>query len=206
GFVSFLRLERCLSGTLITVEFVVPVLLDPVRGYRQWLFAFFAQDDVRLKPNVTVNLGLRYEFITVPTEVNGKISNLRNVTDSQTTVGDPWHNNPSLKNVAPRVGLVWDPFKTGRTAVRAGFGIFFDEILPKYYFFTGSLNPPFTTRTSLTNPPFPNVVANFDPNTVKPQLKVANNDLKRPYIMQYNLDIQRELQWKQDLTDRQTHT
>ena len=200
GIVTFPTLERFLTGTPSTVEFVLPGKLDPVRGYRQWLFAFFAQDDVRLKSNLTMNLGLRYEFITVPTEVNGKISNLRNVTDSKTTVGDPWHNNPSLKNFAPRVGLVWDPFKTGKTAVRAGFGIFFDEILPKYYFFTGSLNPPFTTRTSLTNPPFPNVVANFDPDTVKPQLQVTSFDLKTPYIMQYNLAIQRQLPGNWDIT------
>jgi outer membrane receptor protein involved in Fe transport len=200
GIVTFPSLERFLGGTPSTVEFVLPGKLDPVRGYRQWLFAFFVQDDVRLKPNLTLNLGLRYEFITVPTEVNGKISNLRNFSDSQTTVGDPWHNNPSLKNFAPRVGLAWDPFKTGKTSVRAGFGIFFDEILPKYYFFTGSLNPPFTTRTSLTNPPFPNVVANFDPNTVKPQLQVTNFDLKTPYMMQYNLSIQRQLPWNWDFT------
>src|SRR5437879_4017292 len=200
GIVTFPSLERFLGGTPSTVEFVVPGLLDPVRGYRQWLFAFFAQDDVRVKSNLTLNLGLRYEFITVPTEVNGKISNLRNVTDSQTTVGDPWHNNPSLKNFAPRVGLVWDPFKTGKTSIRSGFGIFFDEILPKYYFFTGSLNPPFTTRTSLTNPPFPNVVANFNPDTVKPQLQVVSFDLKTPYIMQYNLAIQRQLPWNWDVT------
>jgi len=200
GIVTFPSLERFLSGTPSTVEFVVPGLLDPVRGYRQWLFAFFAQDDVRLKPNFTINAGLRYEFVTVPTEVNGKISNLRNFNDSKTTVGDPWHNNPSLKNFAPRVGLVWDPFKTGKTSVRAGFGLFFDEILPKYYFFTGSLNPPFTTRTSLTNPPFPNVVANFDVATVKPQLQVVNFDLKTPYMMQYNLAIQRQLPWNWDFT------
>jgi outer membrane receptor protein involved in Fe transport len=200
GIVTFPTLERFLNGTPSTVEFVVPGLLDPVRGYRQWLFAFFAQDDVRLKSNLTVNIGLRYEFVTVPTEVNGKISNLRNITDTKTTVGDPWHNNPSLKNFAPRVGIVWDPFKTGKMSVRAGFGMFYDEILPKYYFFTGSLNPPFTTRTSLTNPPFPNVVANFDVTTVKPQLQVTSFDLKTPYIMQYNLGIQRQLPGNWDVT------
>src|SRR5215813_3426926 len=200
GIVTFPTLRDFLSGTPSTVEFVVPGLLDPVRGYRQWLFAFFAQDDVRLKSNLTVNVGLRYEFITVPTEVNGKISNLRSITDTKTTVGDPWHNNPSLKNFAPRVGIVWDPFKTGKTSVRAGFGMFYDEILPKYYFFTGSLNPPFTTRTSLSTPPFPNVVANFDVTTVKPQLQVVSFDLKTPYIMQYNLSIQRQLPANWDIT------
>ncbi len=200
GIVTFPTLQRFLAGSPSTVEFVLPGKLDPVRGYRQWLFAFFVQDDVRVKSNLTANIGLRYEFITVPTEVNGKIANLRNFTDTQTTVGDPWHNNPSLKNFGPRVGLAWDPFKTGKTSVRSGFGIFFDEILPKYYFFTGSLNPPFTTRTSLTNPPFPNVVANFDPATVKPQLQVTNFDLKTPYIMQYNLSIQRQLPGNWDFT------
>jgi outer membrane receptor protein involved in Fe transport len=200
GIVTFPSLTNFLRGAPSTVEFVLPGLLDPVRGYRQWFFAFFVQNDVRLKSNLTLNLGFRYEFITVPTEVNGKISNLRNPTDSKTTVGDPWHNNPSLKNFAPRLGVAWDPFKTGKTSVRAGFGMFYDEILPKYYFFTGSLNPPFTTRTSITNPPFPNVVANFDFNTVKPQLQVTSFDLQTPYIMQYNLSIQRQLPWDWDIT------
>src|SRR4030095_10351595 len=126
---------------------------DPIRNYRQQFWGFFAQDDLRLRPNLTLNLGVRYEFVTTPTEVNGKISNLRKVTDTALTVGSPWHTNPSLANVAPRLGVVWDPFGHGRTAVRGGFGLFYDEILPKYFFFSGSLNPPFTTRTSIAREP-----------------------------------------------------
>src|SRR5207244_1430229 len=146
-------------------------------------------------------LGLRYEFATVPTEVNGKIANLRNVSDSKITVGDPWHRNPSLKNFAPRVGLAWDPFGDGKTSVRAGFGIFYDEILPKYYFFSGSLNPPFTTRTTLANPPFPNVVAQFDANApIKAQLQTINYDLQSSYIMQFNFSVQRSLPGGVDVT------
>jgi outer membrane receptor protein involved in Fe transport len=194
GIVVFPNLESFLTGTPSNVDLAVKGLIDPVRGYRQSLFAFFAQDDVRVKKNLTVNAGLRYEFITVPTEVNGKISNLRNVIDSALTIGPPWHSNPSLKNFAPRIGLVWDPFATGKTAVRAGFGLFFDQILPKYYFFSGSLNPPFTTRTSIANPPFPNVVANFDPTAyIRAQLQTVNFDLQTPYVIQYNMSIQREL-------------
>lgn len=193
GLLTFTNLSNFLQGIPSVFDFAVPGGLDPVRGYRQRLFAFFAQDDIRLRPNLTVNLGLRYEFVTVPTEVNGKISNLRNVTDPTITVGDPWYKNPSLKNFAPRVGLAWDPFGSGKTSVRAGFGIFDDEILPKYYFFSGSLNPPFTQRASLNAPPFPNLLANFDPAHVKYQLQTTNYDLQNPYAMQFNLNVQRSL-------------
>src|SRR5438132_5493814 len=149
-----------------------------------------------------MNLGVRYEFVTTPTEANGKISNLRKVTDNALTIGAPWHTNPSLRNVAPRLGIVWDPFEKGQTAVRAGFGLFYDEILPKYYFFSGTLNPPFTTRTSLANPPFPNVVAQFDPNApIKAQLQTINYDLQSSYIMQFNFSVQRSLP-RRGLRDR----
>ena len=194
GIVTFPNLAAFLQGQPSNVDFAVPGLIDPIRDYKQWLFGFFAQDDVRVRSNVSLNLGVRYEFITTPTEVNGKLSNLRHVTDSTLTVGDPWHSNPSLKNVAPRLGIAWDPTNSGNTSVRGGFGIFHDEILPKYYFFSGSLNPPFTTRTTIANPPFPNIVANFDPKApIRAQLQTINYDLQSPYIMQYNAGVQQAL-------------
>jgi len=194
GIVSFTNLSNFLQGIAQNVDLAVPGLIDPIRNYRQQLWGFFAQDDVRWRSNLTMNLGLRYEFVTIPTEAHGKISNLRHVTDSALTIGPPWHNNPSLRNFAPRLGVAWDPFDTGRTSVRSGFGIFYDEILPKYYFFSGSLNPPFTTRTSIPSPPFPNVFANFDPNApIRAQLQTVNFDLDTPYITQYNLSVQQAL-------------
>jgi outer membrane receptor protein involved in Fe transport len=201
GIVTFAGLEDFLKGVPSNVDLALPGKLDPIRGYRQWLFAFYAQDDVRWRPNFTVNLGLRYEFVTTPTEVNGKISNLRTVYDPALTIGDPWHSNPSLKNFAPRVGLAWDPFKDGKTSVRAGFGMFYDEILPKSYFFSGSLNPPFTTRTTIPKPPFPNVLQGFDLNApVKAQLQPINFDLQPAYIVQFNFSVQRSLPGDWDLT------
>src|SRR5438094_3039144 len=201
GIVTFPDLAEVLQGQPTNVDFAVPGLIDPIRDYKQWLFGFFAQDDVRLRQNLSLNLGLRYEFITTPTEVNGKISNLRKVTDPALTIGDPWHSNPSLKNLAPRLGVAWDPTKNGLTSVRGGFGVFYDEILPKYYFFSGSLNPPFTTRTTIPNPPFPNVMANFNPNApIRAQLQTVNYDLQTPYIMQFNLSLQRSLPGDFDVT------
>ena len=194
GIVNFANLESFLQGKPLSVDFAVPGKIDPDRRYRQWLFAAFVQDDVRLGSRLSANVGLRYEFVTTPTEADGKISNLRNVTDPELTVGGPWHKNPSLKNFAPRLGLAWDPFGGGNTSVRGGFGLFYDEILPKYYFFSGSLNPPFTTRTSIPNPPFPNVVANFNSNArIAAQLQTVNYDLQTPYIMQFNASVQRAL-------------
>ena len=194
AILNFANLESFLAGRPFSADVALPGLVDPIRNYRQWLFGFFVQDDIRVNSRLSVNAGLRYEFVTVPTEANGKISNLRTVMDSQLTVGDPWHENPSLKNVAPRLGIAWDPIGDAKTSVRAGFGMFYDEILPKYYFFSGSLNPPFTTRTSIANPPFPNIVANFDPNApVRAQLQTVNYDLKTPYITQFNVNVQRAL-------------
>ncbi len=201
GIMNFANLASFLQGAALSMDVALPGLVDPVRGYRQSLFGFFAQDDIRLRQNLTLNLGLRYEFVTVPTEANGKISNLRTVLDSRVTVGDPWHENPSLRNFAPRVGLAWDPFSNGKTSIRAGFGLFYDQILPKYYFFSGSLNPPFTTRTSIPTPPFPNGVANFNPNApIRAQLQTVNFDLQTPYIVQFNFSVQRSLPGDWDVT------
>jgi hypothetical protein len=200
GIVTFPNLASFLQGQPSNVDFAVPGLIDPIRDYKQWLFGFFVQDDLRVRSNLSLNLGLRYEFITTPTEVNGKLSNLRNVLDPTLTVGEPWHSNPSLKNIAPRIGVAWDPTGTATTSVRGGFGLFYDEILPKYYFFSGSLNPPFTTRTTIANPPFPNVMATFNPNAgIKAQLQTVNYDLQSPYIMQYNAGVQQALPGEWDV-------
>jgi outer membrane receptor protein involved in Fe transport len=202
GIETFTSLANFLTGTPSQLNFAVPGRIDPNRGFRESLFAFFIQDDFRWRPNFTLNLGLRYEFATVPAEQNGKISNLRQVSDQRLTIGSPWHSNPSLKDFAPRIGLAWDPFKNGKTSVRAGFGIFDDQILPKSYVFSGSLNPPFTTRTSIPSPKFPNGLQTFDvtqpicPSTLpcfKANLQTVNFDLQPAYIMQYNLSVQRAL-------------
>src|SRR5688572_20742778 len=86
---------------------------------------FFAQDDIRVRPNLTLNLGLRYEPAALRTEVNRKVVNLRNTRrDAALTVGDPFFEKPTKKNLAPRAGVAWAPFGNGKTSVRAGFWLF----------------------------------------------------------------------------------
>ena len=109
---------------------------DPTSGMRMSIFQGYFQDDYRILPNLTINLGLRYEVGTSVTEVNGRMSNLINLTDTAPKLGAPYYNSPN-KNFAPRVGFAWDPFKNGKTSIRGGAGIFDMLILP--YNFQGRL-------------------------------------------------------------------
>jgi hypothetical protein len=168
---------------------------DIVRGIRQSLAGAYVQDDIRLRSNMTMNVGLRYEMVTVPSEVNGKIANLQTISSPSPTVG-LFFKNPTLKDFSPRLGFAWDPFKDGKTSVRAGFGIY--DVLPLGY--------AFANRFSRTPPFFENGVANYNgspnffpaggyssivPGTFR-AIYVQPNP-SRPFKTQMNVNIQREL-------------
>jgi hypothetical protein len=179
-----------------------------MRGARQWMFGFYLQDDWRATTNLTLNLGLRYEFITTTKEVGGRVANLRHKDDPQVTVGDPWFLNPSLKNFAPRFGFAWDVGGDGKTAIRGGAGIFFDQLWALYW--RDSLNRilPWQVRVAalrsdmqqfgLTKIPFPNAINLYDIRTEKLSdpvafLELMNYEPHQPYTMQYNFTINRQL-------------
>ncbi len=170
----------------------------PDRRWRQSLFGFFGQDEFRMNSRLTLNYGMRYEFITVPTEIMGRVNNLRNVLDPALTVGDPFFKNPSLKNFAPRLGIAWDPFGNGKTSVRSGFGLFFDQIWTNSYR-TPSTNggPPYFSQLQIErdrNVQFPYGANNLPPSADIPQaLQVVPYQFSNPYTLQYNLTIQRQL-------------
>jgi hypothetical protein len=174
-----------------------PALISP-RGTRQTIFGLYAQDDWRLRPNLTLNLGLRYEMSTVPTEVQGKLSNLYNLTDSTPHLGDPYFLNPTLRNFEPRVGFAWDPFRNGKTAVRGGFGMY--DSLPMLYEFAtvNGVAAPFFEQGSTTTLPqgsFPKgAFSQLNPLT-SPSLAYVSIEGKPPrnYVLQWNLNVQNEL-------------
>jgi hypothetical protein len=164
------------------------------RNLRQTLVGGYIQDDWRFKPNLTLNLGLRYEMVTVPTETAGKLSVLRNLSDATPHLGDPFFNNPTTKNFEPRIGFAWDPFRNGKMAVRGGFGMF--DVLPLPYQFTllTTLAAPFFQYTSINNPgvgSFPNNLPPLPSNKLRATYIDPNP--KRNYVMQYNLNIQYQL-------------
>jgi hypothetical protein len=145
---------------------------------------------------VTVNLGLRYEMATVPTEVQGKLTTLRNIRDATPHLGDPLFSNPTLRNFEPRVGLSWDPFSDGKTAVSAGFGMFDVLPLPYLFQFNELFSAPFFQAGSTTTLPpgsFPTNAFAFISGSSNTRQAYFDPHPRRNYVMQWNLTIQREL-------------
>src|SRR5207302_5001100 len=105
--------------------------------YRTDSLGFYAQDDWKVNARLTLNLGLRYETLISPREINGRGSAIRNLlVDRLPTCADPrclqadnpgqLFVNPSRLNFSPRVGFAWDVFGNGKTAVRGGAALLYD--------------------------------------------------------------------------------
>lgn len=174
----------------------------------------FIQDDWKITPRLTLNLGLRYELALPWVEINGRQSSL--ILDAgpnygkllQTNQLDGTGYNASFMNTdwnnfAPRVGLAYKV--TNRTVVRSAFGIFYgrDENLGISRRLTN--NPPFFIRTQLSSDQItPNFVLSkgyadgiLDPaRTVNPEVNSVPKDSPLPYILQWNLNLQQELPGK----------
>ena len=197
GSFSFPSLAGFLSNQPTTFQGGLPGSFTP-RGERASLFGGYLQDDWRWRSNLTLNLGIRYEVSTVPTEINGKLENLQSLTALPPGhLGSPLFNNPTLRNFEPRVGLSWDPFHDGKTAVRAGFGIF-DKlpILDEAYQLYTACAPfaTFITGTNLAAGSFPAGAAGVGkvlPSTLR--YCFAPTDPKRNYVLIWNLNVQRQL-------------
>jgi len=196
GDFLFNSISDFLTNKPFSLAAAIPSAVSP-RGFRQTIAAAYLQDDWRWRPNLTINVGLRYEMSTVMTEVHGKLTVLRQITDSMPHLGDPLISNPTLRNFEPRVCFSWDPKRDGKTAVSGGFGIF--DVLPLPYLFQMNelFSAPFFESASARNLP-----AGTYPAAAYAALTASTNTLRqayfepkpgRNYVMQWNLTIQREL-------------
>jgi hypothetical protein len=134
-----------------------------------------------------VNIGLRYAWNSTPSEATGRFTNFDPTTGTLVSAAQPYHTNN--KNFQPRIGFAWDPFKDGKTSVRAAYAIMTQD--PTTNIVTGlSSNPPFAIPAStsgsitLENPGV--TVSSLGPASINP----LYDDM---YAQDWNLTIERQL-------------
>jgi hypothetical protein len=192
-----------------------------VRNFIFHDYGAYIQDDWRIKPNLTLNLGVRYEFFGVPYErdglqgdivqnAGGLVNTVGRISDLTVQKTDHWYKN-DWNNFAPRFGFAWSPFKDGKTSIRGSFGVFYDRVPGTAVIDPDSTTPGFAQSIST----FPNQAAGSDVRAsdsslslpvapAKPTLTPAatrstatlnliDPNFRQPYVLQMNLTIQREI-------------
>ena len=139
-----------------------------------------------------MNLGLRYEFVTNPTTDKHPLNTVINPPfGTFQRVSNVFASNPATKNFDPRIGFAYDPFSDHKTAIRAGFGIFFNPIRARTYASGYYFNPPYALAF-IPLPQFPNPF----PGALPPPAQLVGVDYRpdhTPHIYQWNFNIQRQL-------------
>jgi hypothetical protein len=206
GQATFTSLTTLLQGTVSNFQ-VVPHATE--LGWRSLFGAWYVQDAIKLRPNLTLQLGLRHEFTTGWNEVSGRAANY--VTDSagalitDTRVGNSvFTENNAKKLFSPRVALAWDPFGNGKTAVRAGFGTYY-ALIDNLAFLLNSL-PPYNGSVAFTNKPLFSFVPIVPSTPVPPTCGLGvpqpcttyapqgvQPDANTPTVEEWNLTVEQQL-------------
>ena len=165
-------------------------------------YGFFAQDSFKVRSNLTLQFGLRYDLNLTPSEAADKFVAFDPATSSLIQVGSDGFDqayDTNNKNFQPRLGIVWDPFRNGKTVIRSGYAILTDQpvlntVSPL------NANPPFTqplvsttAGLSMMNAETIAGASGLAPSTI-------NSDFKNPYVQSWNLNVQHELSSTMGLT------
>ncbi len=192
---TFTSFASFLAGNALSVTGVIPAPgKSAYRNYRQTDFNPYVQDDWKISSRLTVNLGVRWEFMTNPTEDQNRLYQITNFYTATgfTNVPNVFQSNPSWTNIDPRVGLAYDPFADHKISIRAGFGMFHDPVTVQAYQ-TGFGSAPPWASSQQNNPIYPFAFSAVSPilPAQGPGWVYANH--VTPYQIQYNPNIQREL-------------
>lgn len=184
-----------------TIRSVAPVRPPTVDDLDNYYFAFYVQDDWKVRSNLTLNLGLRWE-------VDTDVRNLKHFDEINPilipVVGNS--RNREYNNFAPRIGFNWIPWLWGRTAIRGGYGIYYDRIVLEVPLLERLLDGrKLGIQVRLGSEV--DAAGNFVPGTatlanpfvgtpltgVGIGINVLDRDLSTPYVQQFNFGIQQEL-------------
>jgi len=217
GSVTKNALADFLIGTPATMNQDSPVTaLD-----NSWSFAGFVQDDFRVTPRLTLNLGLRWDIQTPPTDPYNREMTFQTGVQSKVVPSAPLGmlfpgDNGVTRGIvpiqwqklSPRVGFAWDPIGDGKTSIRAAAGIFYGSVSGNQWNTTSNFQPfavrqQFNNVQSLTNPygnlpggvsPFPYSYDPANPRFITPaNLFGIASDYQWPYTYQLNFSVQRQV-------------
>src|SRR5262249_40255164 len=154
---------------------------------------FFVQDNYKVRSNLTLELGLRYEWIMTPTERYDRFivfdPSTASLVREGTDFDEVYHQNN--KNVQPRVGFAWDPFGNGKTSVRAAYALLTDQPMTSIVIGT-TTNPPLAIPLTFSGAiRLDNAIQLAGPAGLAPQ-SIAP-DFDNAYLQSWNLNVQREL-------------
>jgi hypothetical protein len=173
----------------------VSTIGDPRSGLRNTYSNFFVQDDFRVSRRLSLSGGLRYQYDTAPSESHGRIANFNFQTGTLDPRGAQVLNAPTL-NFAPRIGVAYSPFASDHTVLRAGFGIFYTDLIANQEAqnIPGNLGEEDFSLNNIQQPglmgfPFP-TITQFAAVTA---LWAVQRDWKIPYLESWTLSIQQEL-------------
>ena len=206
GIYDFNSVEDFLTAKPDRFQGMVPddqgMGLSPPHIMQQYQFGSYFQDNWQVSNSLTLNLGMRYEFVTVPSGDESRLSALIHFGDANTTVGPPYVN-ATKKSFSPRFGFAWAPGDR-RTSLRGGYGIFY--VHPRLYHIRTSLQelPPFVQVRRLDNDDFeddfgvslefPTAYQNQrDLGAQRNNLRAMEYDQKKAYIHRWSLTLQREV-------------
>jgi hypothetical protein len=197
GSVSYGSLASFLKGVPSSVILLAPGF-DVNRDFIYNTLGFYVQDDWHFTPRLTFNLGLRYEFMTTPWELNGKEYALRNIALDPAPTHGPVMRNKSYLNFSPRLGFAWDIFGNGKMAVRGAFGVYYDVAnLGNALSLQASQEPPLAYVSRINNQTaqlvytFPVTLAVAAPSAHS--IAGVDYNANQPRVQQYNLSVEREL-------------